>query len=54
MLGLIHEIKEWIKSLQGVITKLWFGGTVFFSLIERFQLVGYYWFMMSWGTFVTK
>ena len=47
------DIQDWFKSIP-LFTRCWFGGSVIFSLMGRFELVDPYWFIITWELFVTK
>jgi len=47
------DIQDWFKSIP-LFTRYWFGGSVIFSLIGRFELFHPYWFIIAWEPFVTK
>ena len=53
MPGAGTDIQDWFRSLP-FFTKYWFGGSVLFTLLGRFNLVNSYWLVLTWDTFITK
>ena len=53
MPGAGTDIQDWFRSLP-FFTKYWFGGSVLFTLLGRFNLVNPYWLVLTWDTFITK